>query len=87
MPFTHGLTSDLKLVMLLVFQATVSETLNLEKCAEYGYSTNLMCSSCDELAKFNLMSLSESCLQCCREDRDHGDAIQKFPYAELVVCG
>ena len=40
----------------------------LEECRGMGFTNNLMCSSCDELDKFNLHKLKDGCIGCCQQD-------------------
>jgi len=56
-----------------------------EKCTEAGFSSNLLCNSCDDLNRFNLSILEPSCRECC------GDVMEDtgkeyYPRATLKVC-
>lgn len=44
------------------------EKLPAELCIESGFSSNLLCSSCDKLPEFGLATLTEECQKCCLED-------------------
>ncbi|EHB07718.1 15 kDa selenoprotein [Heterocephalus glaber] len=39
-----------------------------EACTELGFSSNLLCSSCDLLGQFNLLQLDPDCRGCCQEE-------------------
>nr|KAF6506004.1 hypothetical protein HJG63_007868 [Rousettus aegyptiacus] len=39
-----------------------------EACSELGFSSNLLCSSCDLLGQFNLLQLDPDCRGCCQEE-------------------
>ncbi|KAB0388397.1 hypothetical protein FD755_003353 [Muntiacus reevesi] len=39
-----------------------------ESCRELGFSSNLLCSSCDLLGQFNLLQLDPDCRGCCQEE-------------------
>uniref|UniRef100_A0A452T1Z6 Selenoprotein F n=1 Tax=Ursus maritimus TaxID=29073 RepID=A0A452T1Z6_URSMA len=39
-----------------------------EACRELGFSSNLLCSSCDLLGQFNLLQLDPDCRGCCQEE-------------------
>uniref|UniRef100_A0A8B9IBD5 Selenoprotein F n=1 Tax=Anser brachyrhynchus TaxID=132585 RepID=A0A8B9IBD5_9AVES len=42
--------------------------LSSEACRELGFSSNLLCSSCNLLGQFNLNQLDPFCRQCCHEE-------------------
>ncbi|MBN3298604.1 SEP15 protein, partial [Amia calva] len=42
--------------------------LSSEACREVGFSSNLLCSSCDLLGQFSLNQLDPFCRQCCQEE-------------------
>lgn len=42
--------------------------LSSEACRELGFSSNLLCSSCDLLGQFNLLQLDPVCRGCCQEE-------------------
>ncbi|MBN3313309.1 SEP15 protein, partial [Atractosteus spatula] len=42
--------------------------LSSEACRELGFSSNLLCSSCDLLGQFSLSQLDPFCRQCCQEE-------------------
>ncbi|KAL3872221.1 hypothetical protein ACJMK2_040159 [Sinanodonta woodiana] len=82
--------SDLLRVIFLYFTwagRNVFGKLGPEQCRELGFSSNLLCSSCNDLDNFRLSTLKEDCLKCCEEDISAGNALRVYPYAELQVCG
>ncbi|KAK2177052.1 hypothetical protein NP493_620g00031 [Ridgeia piscesae] len=44
------------------------DELSALQCRASGFSTKLMCSSCNELDQFMLQKLKEPCFKCCHED-------------------
>ncbi|MEE6494576.1 hypothetical protein FKM82_001795 [Ascaphus truei] len=42
--------------------------LSSEACRELGFSSNLLCSSCDLLGQFGLNEVDSFCRQCCQEE-------------------
>ncbi|KAJ7332530.1 hypothetical protein JRQ81_014710 [Phrynocephalus forsythii] len=42
--------------------------LSSEACRELGFSSNLLCSSCDLLGQFGLNQLDPFCRKCCQEE-------------------
>uniref|UniRef100_A0A8C6YMS4 Selenoprotein F n=1 Tax=Nothoprocta perdicaria TaxID=30464 RepID=A0A8C6YMS4_NOTPE len=42
--------------------------LSSEACRELGFSSNLLCSSCNLLGQFSLNELDPFCRQCCQEE-------------------
>lgn len=42
--------------------------LSSEACRELGFSSNLLCSSCDLLGEFSLNKLQPDCRHCCQEE-------------------
>jgi len=55
-------------------------------CEESGFTSGLLCSSCDKLADNNLDLLEGSCHACCEKDQVE-DAVVKYASALLKVCG
>ena len=37
-------------------------------CVELGFSSSLLCGSCDELRQFSLNVLEDSCKKCCQTE-------------------
>ena len=56
-----------------------------EKCSEVGYSSNLLCGSCDDLKQFKLSALEETCRNCCETGKDES-AEHRHAKATLKVC-
>uniref|UniRef100_W5MCU7 Selenoprotein F n=1 Tax=Lepisosteus oculatus TaxID=7918 RepID=W5MCU7_LEPOC len=56
--------------LLPILQAISSygAELSSEACRELGFSSNLLCSSCDLLGQFSLSQLDPFCRQCCQEE-------------------
>ncbi|CAM4593061.1 unnamed protein product [Lepidochelys olivacea] len=42
--------------------------LSSEACRELGFSSNLLCNSCDLLGQFSLNQLDPFCRECCQEE-------------------
>ncbi|CAM4602766.1 unnamed protein product [Lepidochelys olivacea] len=42
--------------------------LSSEACRELGFSSNLLCSSCNLLGQFSLNQLDPFCRECCQEE-------------------
>lgn len=42
--------------------------LSSEACRELGFSSNLLCSSCDLLGEFGLSQIQPVCRQCCQQE-------------------
>uniref|UniRef100_A0A183A767 Sep15_SelM domain-containing protein n=1 Tax=Echinostoma caproni TaxID=27848 RepID=A0A183A767_9TREM len=53
-------------------------------CQVSGFTKQLKCSSCHELKAFNLTSLEESCMSCCKDD-ETAKQIKKSPFVELIA--
>ena len=41
-----------------------------QSCRDLGFSSSLLCSSCDELKEFSLSFLEKDCRRCCQRDKD-----------------
>jgi hypothetical protein len=39
-----------------------------DTCYDLGFSSNLLCSSCDDLKQFSLEKLQDSCRSCCQKE-------------------
>ncbi|KAK3560798.1 hypothetical protein QTP86_019495 [Hemibagrus guttatus] len=48
--------------------AAFGAELSSEACRELGFSSNLLCSSCDLLGQFSLTQLEPFCRQCCQQE-------------------
>ena len=58
----------LRLCLLLSLSSVPCITTDAGHCLSRGFTTNLMCSSCNELKQFGLESLEVECRSCCQED-------------------
>ncbi|KAI5614190.1 selenoprotein F precursor [Silurus asotus] len=56
------------LLPLLQSLAAFGAEVSSEACRELGFSSNLLCSSCDLLGEFSLMQLEPFCRKCCQEE-------------------
>ncbi|GLH14050.1 Selenoprotein F [Gryllus bimaculatus] len=57
-----------------------------EDCWAVGLNkANLLCSSCDQLASYDLNILKEHCLQCCQRD-ENAFPVRRYAQARLEVC-
>ena len=43
--------------------------LSPEECRKLGFSSNLLCGSCNDLKQFKLDILVENCRSCCEKDQ------------------
>ncbi|KAK2165509.1 hypothetical protein LSH36_49g06019 [Paralvinella palmiformis] len=60
--------------ILILFTVYVSgDQLSLEDCQINGFTTGLMCSSCNELKQFSLRPLIETCESCCTDDEESAE--------------
>uniref|UniRef100_A0A8C3WUR4 Selenoprotein F n=1 Tax=Catagonus wagneri TaxID=51154 RepID=A0A8C3WUR4_9CETA len=57
-----------------------------ESCRELGFSSNLLCSSCDLLGQFDLLQLDPDCRGCCQEEAQF-ETKKLYAGAILEVCG
>jgi len=65
----------------------VAAGMNVDSCLAAGFvKADLLCSSCDILANFNLGLLSKDCSACCSGEGGMKD-MAKYPSAVLEVCG
>uniref|UniRef100_A0A8B9KAG7 Selenoprotein F n=2 Tax=Astyanax mexicanus TaxID=7994 RepID=A0A8B9KAG7_ASTMX len=81
--------AELYLLWLLPFLQTLSAfgaELSSEACREMGFSSNLLCSSCDLLGEFSLTQLEPFCRKCCQEEAQL-ESRKLYPGAILEVCG
>ncbi|CAG2169982.1 unnamed protein product [Oppiella nova] len=74
-------------VTCLQSRVVASIELSVDECLAIGYrKSDLSCLQCEELIKFELFSLKDSCLKCC--SKDSGDeSVKKYSSARLEVCG
>ena len=69
MDWKNGFSPFLSLFFTLVHFAT--SDLTQEQCKSLGFTTQLLCSSCDELSAFKMPTkLLEDCRSCCNVDGD-----------------
>ena len=43
--------------------------LSPQECRKLGFSSNLLCGSCDDLKQFKLDNLIQNCQSCCEKDQ------------------
>jgi len=78
------------LILLQAVLKSISDGLSnasTDECLAYGYTSNLVCSSCDALSQYRLESLVDSCQRCCTEDQSEQSAVKLYPVAEIEICG
>ena len=70
--------------MQLLALYSLAAANEVETCFDMGFTSSLMCSSCDALAKHvpSDASLEASCRTCCSE----GSAAVRYNSADLRVC-
>ncbi|KAG7277381.1 hypothetical protein CRUP_033336 [Coryphaenoides rupestris] len=56
------------LLSLIQTLSAYSTELSSEACRELGFSSNLLCSSCDLLGEFGLSQIQPVCRQCCQQE-------------------
>uniref|UniRef100_A0A8C3DW51 Uncharacterized protein n=1 Tax=Corvus moneduloides TaxID=1196302 RepID=A0A8C3DW51_CORMO len=67
--YRYVLSSSLVNFWLCFSQVSVyGAQLSSEACRELGFSSNLLCSSCNLLGQFNLNQLDPFCRECCQEE-------------------
>ncbi|OWK04529.1 SEP15 [Cervus elaphus hippelaphus] len=64
-----GAAFVLRLLLATVLQtvSALGAEFSSESCRELGFSSNLLCSSCDLLGQFNLLQLDPDCRGCMQE--------------------
>ncbi|KAF3858763.1 hypothetical protein F7725_011964 [Dissostichus mawsoni] len=72
------------LMSLLQTLSAYGADLSSEACRELGFSSNLLCSSCDLLGEFSLTTLQPDCRQCCQQEAQM-EARKLYPGAILEV--
>lgn len=83
------MSGEVYLLWLLSLLQTVSAygaELSSEACRELGFSSNLLCSSCDLLSEFSLSQIQPVCRQCCQQEAQM-ETRKLYPGAILEVCG
>jgi len=74
------------LLSLLQTLSAYGADLSSEACRELGFSSNLLCSSCDLLGEFSLTKLQPDCGQCCQQEAQM-EVRKLYAGAILEVCG
>lgn len=74
------------LLLLLKAISVYATELTSEACRDLGFSSNLLCSSCDLLSQFGLDQLDPGCKRCCQMEVEES-ALKLYPGAVLEVCG
>uniref|UniRef100_H2LJA7 Selenoprotein F n=1 Tax=Oryzias latipes TaxID=8090 RepID=H2LJA7_ORYLA len=72
--------------LLSLFQTSCGAELSSEACRDLGFSSNLLCSSCDLLGEFSLTKLQPDCGRCCQQEAQM-EGRKLYPGAILEVCG
>ncbi|KAF6730774.1 15 kDa selenoprotein [Oryzias melastigma] len=65
------MSAEVNLLWLLSLLQTLlacGAELSSEACRDLGFSSNLLCSSCDLLGEFSLTKLQPDCGQCCQQE-------------------
>ena len=69
-----------RLLSLAVLLACASvpgcSSIDVEACKDLGFSSSLLCSSCDKLKRFKLEAIEEDCRQCCQETEVSVDKVE-----------
>ncbi|XP_017779057.1 PREDICTED: 15 kDa selenoprotein isoform X2 [Nicrophorus vespilloides] len=74
------------LFTILAITPSIKSELSTDDCWSLGINkANLLCSSCDQLPKFNLEFLKDHCKECCHAD-DASNADKVYAKAILEVC-
>uniref|UniRef100_A0A1B6E787 Selenoprotein F n=1 Tax=Clastoptera arizonana TaxID=38151 RepID=A0A1B6E787_9HEMI len=61
-------------------------TFSTEDCWALGFNrANLLCSSCDQLKKYDLEMINDHCTSCCNKD-ETSPTIKRYAKARLEVC-
>ncbi|XP_068916836.1 selenoprotein F [Tenebrio molitor] len=73
-------------VCVLFFVERCVAEFTTEDCWALGFNkANLLCSSCDQLTKFNLDVIKDHCKECCHQDETTVTE-KKYARAVLEVC-
>ncbi|OTF78031.1 salivary selenoprotein precursor-like protein [Euroglyphus maynei] len=71
-------------IISVIVASIVGEKLTDDECHQIGYNpSELYCNRCNELTKFELDSLKDSCMKCCRQDDSNS---KKYSFARLEYC-
>uniref|UniRef100_A0A7N4P329 Selenoprotein F n=1 Tax=Sarcophilus harrisii TaxID=9305 RepID=A0A7N4P329_SARHA len=79
----HQIISPYSIVVEISAQGS---ELSSEACRDLGFSSNLLCSSCDLLGQFSLTQLDPDCRGCCQEEAQF-ETRKLYAGAILEVCG
>lgn len=74
--------STLLFPFLLLQLSAYGAELSSEACRELGFSSNLLCTSCDLLGEFSLAKLQPNCQQCCQQEALMEARKVKLPLAD-----
>uniref|UniRef100_A0A3Q2YDJ2 Selenoprotein F n=1 Tax=Hippocampus comes TaxID=109280 RepID=A0A3Q2YDJ2_HIPCM len=83
------MSGEVYLLWLLSLLKTLSaygSDLTSEACRDLGFSSNLLCSSCDLLGEFSLTKLQPDCRHCCQQEAQL-ESRKLYAGAILEVCG
>eukprot|EP00795_Rhopilema_esculentum_P010986 gene10986-19825_t len=70
------LKGPLALIAFLASYITVAiGKLSPEECRKLGFSSNLLCGSCNDLKQFKLDMLVKSCQSCCEKDQAENEGL------------
>ncbi|XP_050303746.1 selenoprotein F [Anthonomus grandis grandis] len=74
------------LMALTIIPPQIVAEFTSEDCWALGFNkANLLCSSCEQLSKFDLEILKDHCKECCSPD-ENGQHDKKYAKAILEVC-
>jgi len=75
--------------LLILFTRIVSSIeLSVDECLQVGFrKSDLLCNRCEELTKFDLYPLKDSCLNCCQQSDNSQQSVKKYSSARIEVCG
>ncbi|CAG9764186.1 unnamed protein product [Ceutorhynchus assimilis] len=74
------------LIILALFSNVAVAEFSSEDCWTLGFNkANLLCSSCEQLLKFDLELLRDHCRECCSPD-ENGQENKNYAKAVLEVC-
>ncbi|KAE8610699.1 hypothetical protein XENTR_v10012208 [Xenopus tropicalis] len=66
------------LVTVLQALSSYGAELSSEACRDLGFSSNLLCTSCELLGQFGLNEINLFCRQCCQEEV-HLESKKRYP--------
>ena len=53
-------------LLTLITLASLGASGDTTDCSLRGFGTNVLCSTCDELKRFELTELKQDCMDCCQ---------------------